>query len=130
MFDLIAALEEIVRRHPRYKLDAYLFVREALAYTQKMLGTSGHVTGRQLLEGIRRYALETFGPCARMVLEGWGVRRTEDFGAIVFNMVDAGLLGKRDEDSIMDFSDGYDFVEAFDHAYRQMLERRLSQGGE
>jgi len=127
LLDIIVTLEDIRRRDPRYPVDAYLFVREALGYTQRMLGTSGHVTGRQLLEGIRRYALEAFGLCARTVLEGWGIWRTEDFGAIVFNMVDAGLLGRRDEDSVEDFVDGYDFYEVLDRSYRDMLTRRLAE---
>ena len=72
-----------------------------------------HVSGQQLLEGIRAHALEQFGPLTLMVLEEWGVRRCEDFGELVFNMVENSLLGKTENDSRDDFKGGYDFNEAF-----------------
>jgi uncharacterized repeat protein (TIGR04138 family) len=114
-------LEKILQRDARYRRDAYQFVREALDHTHKLLGKGAktgkggvrHVTGQELLHGIRAHALEQFGPMAMMVFEEWGVRRCEDFGEIVFNMVEAGLLGKTDKDSRDDFKNGYDFFEAF-----------------
>jgi len=72
-----------------------------------------HVTGKELLEGIREYALKQFGPLAMFVLNEWGIHRTEDFGEIVFNMVDAGLLLKTKDDKKEDFANGYDFEEVF-----------------
>jgi uncharacterized repeat protein (TIGR04138 family) len=112
------ALEIIHAKDPRYDKDAYLFVREALDFTQKNIGrdTRGrvrHVTGQELVEGIRDYALQQFGPMALTVFEQWGVRNCQDFGEIVFNMVDFGLLAKTDKDNRMDFEGGYDFEEAF-----------------
>lgn len=112
-------LEQILTRDPRYHREAYLFVRDALDHTQKLLARKTgknelrHVTGQELLEGIRQYALEQYGPLALMVLEEWGVRRCEDFGEIVFNMVEAHLLAKTDADTREDFRGGYDFFEAF-----------------
>jgi uncharacterized repeat protein (TIGR04138 family) len=108
----------IVARDPRYRREAYLFVREGLDYTQKLLVQSGqqgvrHVTGQELLSGIRAYALEVFGPMAMLVLQEWGVTRCEDFGEMVFNMIDCGLLAKTDADRREDFQGGYDFFEAF-----------------
>jgi uncharacterized repeat protein (TIGR04138 family) len=112
------ALELIRARDNRYERDAYLFVREALDYTQKSIARGGrgrqrHVTGQELLAGIRDYALEQFGPMAATVLEQWGIRSCSDFGEIVFNMVEIGLLAKTPEDSRADFAEGYDFFEAF-----------------
>ncbi len=112
------AIEQITQRDPRYHREAYAFVREALDFTQKMLIQSGkeglrHVSGQELLAGIRGYALQQFGPMALLVLNDWGVRRCEDFGELVFNMVDCGLLAKTDQDSREDFKGGYDFEEAF-----------------
>jgi uncharacterized repeat protein (TIGR04138 family) len=72
-----------------------------------------HVSGQELLGGIRQFALEQFGPMAQTVFEDWGVRNCQDFGEIVFNMVEIGLLAKRDTDSREDFLAGYDFQEAF-----------------
>ena len=112
------ALVKIRAKDPRYHRDAYYFVREALDYTQKTVGTDTrkrirHVTGQELLAGIRAFALQQFGPMARTVLEEWGVHRGEDFGEIVFNMIEVGWLAKTNKDSRADFEHGYDFDEAF-----------------
>ena len=111
-------LEQILAKDPRYQRDAYLFLREALDYTQKLAGKENggklrHVTGQELLDGIRRFALEHFGPMTLTVFEEWGVRNCGDFGEIVFNLVEIGLLAKTDKDSRADFAGGYDFEEAF-----------------
>ncbi len=112
------ALAEIQAKDPRYQRDAYFFVREALDHTQKTIGKDRrgrirHVTGQELLAGIREYALQQFGPMTKALLVEWGVRRGEDFGEIVFNMIEVGWLAKTDKDSRADFAGGYDFDEAF-----------------
>lgn len=108
----------ILAKDPRYQRDAYLFVKDALDHTQKIVvkenkGELRHVSGQELLSGIRDYALTQFGPMTKMVFEEWGITRCEDFGEIVFNMVEIGLLGKTDKDSREDFANGYDFDDAF-----------------
>ena len=116
---LIDTLRYLVVEHdPRYDVEAYLFVREALDYTVKELkkpesGEDRHVSGQELSEGIRRYALSQFGPMALTVLNSWGVKRTDDFGEIVFNLIEVGELGMREEDRREDFSSVYDFDIAF-----------------
>ena len=112
------AVELILTRDPRFARDAYTFVREALDYTQKIIGkeTHGqirHVSGQELLDGIRQFALQQFGPMVVTVFEEWGVSHCRDFGDIVFNMVEIGLLAKTDKDTRDDFQNGYDFTEAF-----------------
>jgi uncharacterized repeat protein (TIGR04138 family) len=112
------ALARIAAKDPRYHRDAYFFVREALDHTQKTIakdarGRVRHVSGQELLGGIRDFALQQFGPMAKMVLEEWGVRCCADFGEIVFNMVEADWLAKTDKDSRADFATGYDFEDAF-----------------
>jgi uncharacterized repeat protein (TIGR04138 family) len=112
------SLVRIQAKDPRYHREAYLFVREALDHTQKTIGKDPrgrirHVTGQELLAGIRDFALQQFGPMAKAVLEAWGVHRCEDFGEIVFNMIDVGWLAKTSKDSRADFASGYDFDEAF-----------------
>lgn len=113
------AVDEILKRDARYERDAYFFVREGLDFTIKMLKKNAqtpatrHVSGQELLEGLRRYALDQFGPMAKTVLEYWQIRHCEDFGEIVFSMVERGILGKTDQDSREDFKSGYDFEEAF-----------------
>jgi uncharacterized repeat protein (TIGR04138 family) len=111
-------LEGILRKDSRYSRDAYQFVREALDHTQKLVTKSGkeglrHVSGQELLAGIREFALQQYGPMTRSVLEEWGVRTCEDFGEIVFNMVENDLLAKTKSDTREDFKGGYDFEEAF-----------------
>jgi uncharacterized repeat protein (TIGR04138 family) len=111
-------VEKMVAQDSRYRREAYFFLREALEHTQKSIGKARkgeerHVSGRELLTGIREYALTQYGPMTLMMLEEWGIRSCEDFGELVFNMVDAGLLGKTDTDSRDDFKNGYDFVEVF-----------------
>lgn len=111
-------LEQILASHPQYPRDAYLFVREALDHTQKNITKGGrvqvrHVTGQELLEGIRDYSLQQYGPMAMTVLGEWNIRACRDFGEIVFNMVESGMLAKTEQDSIADFEGGYDFDDAF-----------------
>ena len=116
--DFDEALRKILKKDPRYDAEAYRFVREALDFTIKLLkkpgsGPKRHVSGGELLDGMRQYALQEYGPLARTVLGAWGVRRCEDFGALVFNLVNAGVLGKTDEDRPEDFAGAYDFEQAF-----------------
>jgi uncharacterized repeat protein (TIGR04138 family) len=111
-------LEAILRRDARYKAESYFFVRDALDHTVRQLEKPRHVSGKELLNGMRVYALDEFGPFARRVLAEWGINECVDFGNIVFNLVNEGLLGKTDEDSIEDFLDGYDFNEAFIQPFR------------
>ncbi len=112
-------LESILKDDRRYAVGAYVFVRMALDYTVKKVNESDtgrkdrNVSGGELLEGIREFALDTFGPMAMPLLDEWGVRKCEDFGNIVFNLVEAKALTKTDEDRIEDFMGGYDFEEAF-----------------
>jgi len=111
-------LDQILARDPRYSRDAYVFVREALDFTQKLFLKENpqrhpHVTGQELLDGIRQFALQQFGPMAATLLEEWGVRHCRDFGEIVFNMVEFGLLAKTESDTREDFRNGYDFTDAF-----------------
>lgn len=121
------ALEMIYEKDKRYKPQAYEFVMEALNYTQKKFNRLKHVTGRELLKGIKDLLMIKFGPMATYVLEQWGIEKTEDFGNIVFNLVKNKVLSKTDEDSLEDFRNGYDFRETFDLGYRKLLEKRISR---
>lgn len=111
--DFHRVVEEIGKKDSRYKPDAYEFVMHALWRTQKKLKRKGHITGRELLEGIKEFGLAQYGPMTTAVFEHWGVRATEDFGEIVFNMVENGVMRKTEEDSLSDFKDVYDFNKAF-----------------
>ena len=127
---------------PRYEEDAYFFVRDALSYATKNQkkpdgGSRRHVTGTELLESIKDYALQEFGPMTHRVLKTWGILRTDDFGEIVFNLVESGTLGKTEEDRKEDFAGGFDFTEAFvlpfrpaaSHKGRKRPGRKLEEDG-
>lgn len=122
--DFLQNLEKVFKKGTRYKPEAYQFVMSALNFTVKKFKKPRHVSGQELLEGIRQYALQQFGPMSRTVLEHWGVAATEDFGEIVFDLVEAGLLGKTEEDSKDDFKNGYDFKTAFDQGYNYSLDNK------
>lgn len=124
----------VVRGDPRYAYEAYEFVFQALEYTQKLLGRAApderadpaeprhHVSGRQLLDGIRQFALQEFGLMARVVFHMWGIERTGDFGQIVFNLIEAELMSKTSEDTRADFEDVYDLDEALYGGFRIVTE--------
>lgn len=112
------AVERICQTDSRYDPDAYYFLREALDFVTKTLkkphaGQGRHVSGQELLDGIRIYTLQEFGPMSLTVLHTWGLHRTADIGELVFNLVEAGKLGKTEEDTKQDFADVFDFDEAF-----------------
>ncbi len=120
-------VEGIYEKDLRYREDAYVFVMEALAFTQKKFKCSKHVKGEEMLKGIKDLLLKKFGPMARMVLEYWGIKSTEDFGNIVFNLIENKVLSKTEDDSIEEFRDGYDFEEVFDSGYRKQLAKKISR---
>ncbi len=117
--DRARQIERALREDGRYPPEAYHFLQRGLEYTTRMVyGTDvpegpRHVTGQQLCEGLRRLAIETWGPLARIVLRHWNIRSTRDFGEMVFLLVNMQLLGRQESDRIEDFDDVYDFDEAF-----------------
>ena len=108
---------EVARKHRRYDPEAYLFVFESLDHAIAKLGERRHLTGSELSLAARDLAVERFGFLARTVLEAWGVTRTDDFGEIVYHLIDDGVMSKTDEDKKSDFDGVYDFHEAFDLDY-------------
>ena len=125
----------LVERDQRYKVDAYILVQNALAFAQSQLkreetstkekssrphGPRGeaHLTGQELCESIRAYAIEQFGFMAKVVLNSWGLHCTGDFGEIVYNMIEIELLKKSDRDRREDFDDVFDFDEAFQRQFQ------------
>lgn len=143
MLDSTHPLAELLRRDRRYHFDSYVFVFDALRYAQEKMnlgrsaesvggdplddvegGGERHVTGQELCEAIRRYALEQYGLLAKCVLNHWGVRTTGDFGEIVFNLIDIGQMRKTEGDRREDFEDVFDFETALSH--RAVFARRGS----
>lgn len=111
-------VEKVMDGNGHYKFEAYSFVLAALHHAVSKLKKARHITGQELLEGIREYALEQYGPLTRTVLNYWGIKETLDFGKIVFALVEVGMLRKQPEDKLDDFKDVYDFKTAFDKGYK------------
>ncbi|MBN2579046.1 MAG: hypothetical protein JXB10_08655 [Pirellulales bacterium] len=133
-------LARLIQEDRRYPLEAYVFLFEALQFAQQVLGMGAdkpsdpppeeppemdvesrgqrHVTGQELCEAIRRYALHQYGFMAKTVLNSWGLRTTADFGEVVYNLIRIGQMRKAPGDSRVDFNDLYDFDQAFRQDYR------------
>ena len=120
-------VQKISHQDPRFRPGAYEFVMEGLVFAQKKFKRERHVTGSELLDALKDFSVHKFGPLAETVLNYWGVHTTEDFGHIVFNMVEHKLLAKQDEDTFEAFKNGFDFREAFTKGYRRQLEKEIGR---
>ncbi len=120
-------IRSLALRDRRYSPEAFRFLFESLPVAVRLAGkeeaegTERHVTGQELLTGMRTHALSLFGPLAAAVWRAWGVRETLDWGQIVFLLVEARLMNRQDSDTLEDFRDGFDFEEAFVRHYRVAL---------
>jgi uncharacterized repeat protein (TIGR04138 family) len=76
-----------------------------------------HLTGQELCEAIRRYAIEQYGLMAKVVLNNWGLHTTGDFGEIVYNLIEIGMMKKSKTDRREDFDEVYDFDRAFNEQF-------------
>ncbi|MHB8154693.1 MAG: Minf_1886 family protein [Candidatus Omnitrophota bacterium] len=123
-YDLV---DQIRLQDKRYKPDAYEFVLGGLDFTQKKLKKTAHVSGAQLACGLRDYAINQYGALAGRVLSYWGINQTEDFGNIVFNMIEKKLLSKTEEDSLLDFDAVYNFKAAFSNVLANCLEQEIKE---
>ena len=144
MRDEVVSLHRLLKQDPRYPLDAYLFVREALSFAADELNLGSprfeepvleleegpsddeallerHLTGQELCEAIRQYAINQFGYMAQVVLRNWGICSTGDFGNIVYNMIDVGLMKKSPQDCRTHFDDVYDFEDVFDRQFEMRM---------
>ncbi len=130
------SLQQLVNSDARFPIPAYQFVREALAFAADSmeLGITGddpdrdeesleqnrrerHLTGQQLCQAIREYAVKQYGFMAKVVLNRWGIQQTGDFGDIVYNMIDAGIMKKSSRDEREHFDNVYCFNQAFEHEF-------------
>ncbi|MEO6865810.1 MAG: Minf_1886 family protein [Gemmatimonadaceae bacterium] len=110
-------MAQIRERESRYEEGAYLFVLAALEYSQAQLQERRHITGKELAVACRDLAIDRYGIMARIVLERWGIASTDDIGSVVFTLVDLGFLASQPTDTRDQFSDVYDFFEAFERRY-------------
>lgn len=125
------AVARLCARDRRYAPEAFLFLHEGLMHTLKQVQEKEkkprQISGAELSDGLRQYALEQYGPLAMTVLGRWGLRTTRDFGEIVFLLLEAGLLGKTEEDKIEDFDNLFDFDDAFRAPFRPKPRRRARE---
>ena len=118
-------ISTIYSQDPRYYPEAYGFVMEALSFSQKKFKKSKTVSGEELLIGIKALLLKKFGPMTLPVLKHWGIKATDDFGNIVYNLVENKVLAKDSQDHYDSFKNVYDFDEVFIKGYRKQLAKRL-----
>ena len=129
-------IAQLLNEDSRYRLEAYRFVREALSFAQDMMAlgreeesthrveaapqeeTTRHLTGQQLCEAIRQYAIEQYGYMAPVVLKSWGITSTSDFGEIVYNLIRLKMMKKSKSDKREDFDDVYEFEVAFREQFK------------
>lgn len=119
--DFNEVVDLICKEDPRYDKKAYTFIRQGLDHTVKELKkkdaaksrASQHVTGAELLDGLRLFALDQYGPLTKTVLNSWGIKRCTDFGEIVFNLIEYNVFSKTENDRREDFVDLYSFDDAF-----------------
>jgi len=125
---ILEKIQRLIDQSPQYKFEAYSFILSALHFTMTALPQPRHITGREFCEGIRKYAIDQFGPLARTVLEYWVIKATLDFGKLVFALVDIGLMRKTEEDSLDDFKNVYDFESAFSGILEDMGKSKSLSG--
>ncbi len=125
------SIQKLLQKDPRYKLDAYQFVRDALAFAHDVMQLDSetqrprddeleerHLTGQQLCHAIRELAVEQYGYMAKPVLNSWGIHSTSDFGEIVYNLIQIGAMKKSPHDRREDFNDVYCFEDVFQRQFR------------
>jgi uncharacterized repeat protein (TIGR04138 family) len=114
------SMEEVILTDGRYPPDAYNFLHDGLSRAVRQVhgiemgqGEQKHVTGQEICFALRELAAERWGMLAETVLAKWNISRTDDFGNMVYLLIENGLMRKTDADSIDDFHAVYDFVRAF-----------------
>ncbi len=114
------AVESILARHPEYAADAYVFMRQALDTASEHFRkeqSSPHLSAEELYLGAAAHALEEYGPLARLVLARWGIRHSRDVGAIVYNLIEAGVFGRQEGDTREQFDELQPLTEILDAPY-------------
>ncbi len=132
--NFLEVVDLIVKEDDRYGKGGYVFLKKALDYTikkerksqGKVVSKQRHVTGQELLQGVREYVLDQYGPMSYTVLSDWGIHSCEDIGEMVFNLIDYSVFSKNDQDSKEDFASIYTFEEAFIKPF-QPAQRRLKR---
>ena len=126
MNDDLMSFEEAVSQYlledPRYPAEAYYFIRDGFEYVARDLeekeGAPRHLSGRELADGLKEFALDEYGPMAFFTLGQWNIHRTADFGELVYNLIRMGRFSQNKGDKKSDFDDLYDFDEAFNGPFR------------
>lgn len=131
MSQALPPIIQLLHDDPRYPLPAYVFVREALDFAHRAMGLGpqrslaageepppgAHLTGQQLCEAVRQFALQQYGYLAKLVLNRWGIRSTSDIGELVYNLIAINVMKKSESDRREDFDDVYDFERVFVHDF-------------
>ena len=116
------AVIDAAKHDPRYALEAYHFLRDALDTTMKSMekgrkDANYHVSGAELCEGVREYALQQFGPMVPTIFDAWNIRTTRDIGEMVFNLIHTGAFSSSDSDRVEDFEEVFRFEDVFEKPF-------------
>lgn len=116
------AVSCIVQKDSRFAERAYFFLKDALDFTMQRIeeqedGRQRHVSGQELLEGFRDYALVQFGPMASTVMKEWGVKNGKNVGEMVFLLIEEDIFSKQPDDSLDDFNGWMSFRKAFEEPF-------------
>ena len=128
------SVAKAVAHDPRYAVEAYAFLKEALEFTmrsrKKVRGKEpDHVSGPELCAGVRDFAVQQYGPMVPTLFEAWGIHSTRDIGEMVFNLISAGAFSKSDNDRVEDFENLFDFKDAFVKPFLPDSPRRAGSPG-
>ena len=132
----MSTIRRAIERDVRYHLNAYQFVYAALRFTQQCLertvtpgmeNLDAHISGVELLEGIRRFRAHPVRADDVHRLSPLGIRSTDDFGNIVFELIEHSEMSKTERDRLSDFFDVYDFADVFDRDYRVEVQRAFTK---
>lgn len=112
-------IAQILDEDSRYQREVYNFLVMAINYSVSVLIRSESVTAKELLEGIRVYGLERFGPMTKTVMEHWGINSCRDFGEAILNLIKKGVILGPLDNVVEEFdAESFDFIEAFEKPYQ------------
>ena len=123
------SIDGIIAADGRYCIKAFEFLHDGLEYAVKNVHgyraefadddefddhESSHVSGQQLCLAMRDLAKKRWGMLAKAVLNKWGIHKTQDFGNMVYLLIEHDFMDKNPEDTIEDFDDVFDFTTDLD----------------
>lgn len=107
-------LKQLAKEDTRYPAESYKFLLHCLGVVQTRKEKK-QVSGQDLCFVFKEAGCHYFGFLARTVFDHWGIKRTEDIGNIVYNLIGAGIMKKQKSDKRSDFKNVFNFNELDDY---------------